>query len=50
MTNAPEMRERSVVSLSVTPSTKYSCSGSPPNIGEWQYDERKARRDGFLIG
>ena len=24
------MRERSVVRLSVTPSTKYSCSGSPP--------------------
>ena len=26
----PPMRERSVVRLSVTPSTKYSCSGSPP--------------------
>ncbi|HKN30884.1 MAG TPA: hypothetical protein VJY34_24630 [Roseiarcus sp.] len=24
------MRERSVVRLSVTPSAKYSCSGSPP--------------------
>jgi hypothetical protein len=30
MTKAPEMRERSVVRLSVTPSTKYSCSGSTP--------------------
>ena len=27
---APRMRERSVVRLSVTPSTKCSCSGSPP--------------------
>jgi len=24
------MRDRSVVRLSVTPSTKYSCEGSPP--------------------
>src|SRR5580704_4021765 len=24
------MRDRSVVRLSITPSTKYSCSGSPP--------------------
>ena len=30
MTNDPAMRERSVVRLSVTPSTKCSCSGSPP--------------------
>ena len=26
------MRERSVVWLSVTPSTKYSCSGPPPRL------------------
>src|ERR1700751_2561088 len=30
ITNAPLMRDKSVVRLSVTPSTKYSCSGSPP--------------------
>ena len=30
MTNDPRIRERSVVRLSVTPSTKCSCSASPP--------------------
>ena len=34
ITNEPEMRERSVVRLSVTPSTKYSCSGSPPMLAK----------------
>ena len=29
ITKEPPMRDRSVVRLSVTPSTKYSCSGSP---------------------
>ena len=28
------MRDRSVVRLSVTPSTKYSCSGSPPMLAK----------------
>jgi hypothetical protein len=28
------MRERSVVRLSVTPSAKYSCSGSPPILAK----------------
>ena len=30
--------------LSVTPSTKGSCSGAAPDIGEWQNDDREARR------
>ena len=30
ITNEPRMRERSVVRLSVTPSTKCSCSAPPP--------------------
>ena len=34
MTKAPEMRERSVVRLSVTPSAKYSCSGPPPMLAK----------------
>ena len=34
MTKAPRMRERSVVRLSVIPSTKYSCSGSPPMLAK----------------
>ena len=34
MMKAPEMRERSVVRLAVTPSTKYSCSGSPPILAK----------------
>src|SRR5215468_11902850 len=34
ITNEPEMRDRSVVRLSVTPSTKYSCSGSPPRLAK----------------
>ena len=33
-TKAPAMRERSVVRLSVTPSTKYSCSASPPILAK----------------
>jgi hypothetical protein len=28
------MRDKSVVRLSVTPSTKYSCSGSPPRLAK----------------
>ena len=34
MTNAPAMRDRSVVRLSVTPSAKYSCSGSQPILAK----------------
>ena len=30
ITTAPRIRDRSVVRLSVTPSTKCSCSGLPP--------------------
>ena len=47
MTKAPEMRERSEVRLSVTPSAKYSCSGIAADIGERQDDHREARRSGF---
>jgi hypothetical protein len=32
ITKEPLMRDRSVVRLSVTPSTKCSCSGSPPRL------------------
>jgi hypothetical protein len=42
------MRERSVVRLSVTPSTECSCSASPADIGEWEYDEGETRRTGFF--
>ena len=34
ITTAPRIRERSVVRLSVTPSTKCSCSGSPPILAK----------------
>ena len=34
MTSMPGIRERSVVRVSVTPSTKYSCSGSPPMLAK----------------
>ena len=34
ITKEPLMRDRSVVRLSVTPSTKYSCSGSPPILAK----------------
>jgi len=30
ITKTPELRERSVVSVSVIPSMQYSCSGLPP--------------------
>ena len=42
ITNDPAMRERSVVKLSVTPSTKYFCSGSPPRLakGKTTMDQR----------
>ena len=44
ITNAPLMRDKSVVRLSVTPSTKYSCSGSPPMFtnGSTTRDKRDA--------
>src|SRR5580704_4771846 len=42
------MRERSVVRLSVTPSTKCSCSGSPPILanGKTTIDGRELRLGG----
>ena len=48
MTKAPEMRERSVVRLSVTPSAKYSCSGSPPMLANGSNDEGEPRRGGLF--
>ena len=47
ITNEPEMRERSVVRLSVTPSTKYSCSGSPPRLAKGR--TTMERRGGLLF-
>ena len=42
------MRERSVVRLSVTPSTKCSWLRVAADIGERQDDHREARRSGFF--
>src|SRR6516225_9904715 len=45
ITKAPLMSDKSVVRLSVTPSTKYSCSGSPPMFanGSTTMDRCRAR-------
>ena len=41
------MRDKSVVRLSVTPSTKYSCSGSPPILAKGSTTmERRGAEDG----
>jgi integrase len=57
ITNAPLMRDKSVVRLSVTPSTKYSCSGSLPTdarafvskLEEGKYSPQSVRkRSGIL--
>src|SRR5205085_6096224 len=50
MTRAPDIRERSVVRLSVIPSTKYSCSLSPPILakGSTTIDSRGDAGDGCI--
>ena len=49
MTKAPEMRDKSVVRLSVTPSTKYSCWGPPPRCAEVGQPRLEPSQD-VLIG
>src|SRR6516165_3315663 len=51
ITNAPLMRDKSVVRLSVTPSTKYSCSWSPPMFanGSTTMDRRGAEEKGGTV-
>ena len=51
ITNEPLMRDKSVVRLSVTPSTKYSCSGSPPMFanGSTTMDRRGAEDGGGAV-
>jgi DHA1 family bicyclomycin/chloramphenicol resistance-like MFS transporter len=39
MTNEPLIRDKSVVRLSVMPSTKYSCSGSPLRLANGSFGE-----------
>src|SRR3984957_1903482 len=51
MTKLPDIRDRSVVRLSVTPSTKYSCSGLPPILakGSTTIDRRGAEAGGDVF-